>query len=221
MQTHSQVLMIHRSNLICEVLRESLEQRNFAVVSYATSGEEGLNKVLSYHPDVVIISNSLPEISGVEIVERLKGSPFKGKFIFLSQNAKDACLVTRRLNVEGHIHTFDGMSELFFALQEIKAGRKYVSSSVEKEVSKITKEELAISHLDTSVLQNLTKREIQIMQFLAQSYTTPQIAKQFLISPSTVNNHRANIIQKLNLKGRNQLIGVAISLKPFYKISSI
>jgi DNA-binding NarL/FixJ family response regulator len=213
---NSNILLIHRSNLICEVLRESLEQRGYDVISYATSGQDGLNKIARYKPKIIIISNSLPEISGLEIVERLNSENFQGKIIFLSQNTSEACSVTKILQVDGHIHTYDGMSELFFALLEVNAGRKYISSSVEKEVSKLSKEDLDSAQLDTTIFKVLTPREIQIMQALSDSNTTPQIAKQFLISPATVNNHRANIMHKLNLKGRNQLIGVAISLKPFY-----
>jgi two-component system response regulator NreC len=220
MNKQPNILLIHRSNLICEVLRESLEQRGYAVISYATSGQIGLNKIADYKPSIVIVSNSLPEISGLEIVEKLSNTDFDGKIIFLSQNAREACSVSKKKNVDGHIHTYDGMSELFFALLEVNADRKYVSSSVEKEVSKISTEDDSLP-LDTSVFKSLTPRELQIMEALAGSYTTPQIAKQFLISPATVNNHRANIMHKLNLKGRNQLIGVAISLKPFYKVSPI
>ncbi|WP_341226729.1 response regulator transcription factor [uncultured Arcticibacterium sp.] len=216
MQTLPKVLLIHRSTLICEVLRESLEQREYEVVSYATSGEDAFKKSTKYKPDVIIVSNSITDYSGLEIVNKLNRESFKGSFIFLSQNAKDARQVFQKLNVSGHIHTFDGMSELFFALQEIRAGRQYTSQSVKKEINKSYKEEIGELEMDTSVLKSLTPRELQIMQALSDSNTTPQIAKQFLISPATVNNHRANIMQKLNLRGRNQLIGVAISLKPFY-----
>lgn len=216
MQTLPKVLLIHRSTLICEVLRESLEQREYEVVSYATSGEDAIKKALNFMPDVLILSNSLEDCSGLEIINTLNKESFKGSFIFLSQNANDAKLVYQKLNVSGHIHTFDGMSELFFALQEIRAGRNYTSQSVKKEINRSYKEEVGSMSMDTSVLKTLTRREIQIMQALADSNTTPQIAKQFLISPATVNNHRANIMHKLNLRGRNQLIGVAISLKPFY-----
>jgi DNA-binding NarL/FixJ family response regulator len=210
------ILLIHRSKLICEVLRESLEQRGYSVGSYATSGQIGLDKITSFKPNIVIISNSLPEISGLEIVDRLKTSDFVGKIIFLSQDTREAWSVSERMNVDGHIHTYDGMSELFFALSEVQSDRKYISSSVEKEVSKKRKEDDSL-HSDSTVFKSLTPRELQIMEALAESSTTPQIAKQFFISPATVNNHRANIMQKLKLKGRNQLIGLAISLKPFYK----
>ena len=189
--------------------------------SYATSGEEGQNKIQSHKPDLVIVSNSLPGISGLEVLRRLKDSGSTAKVIFLSQNANESNLVLRFLNVDGLIHTYDSMSELFFSLQEVKGGRKYISSSIEKEINTLSKRELESAELDTTVLESLTPREIQIMQLLAESNTTPQIAQQFLISPATVNNHRANIMNKLNLKGRNQLIGVAISLKPFYKVGVI
>ncbi|AWV99522.1 response regulator transcription factor [Arcticibacterium luteifluviistationis] len=216
MQTLPKVLLIHRSTLICEVLRESLEQREYDVVSYATSGEDALKNTSKYKPDVIIVSNYLSDYSGLEIVNQLNKESFKGSFIFLSQSATDARLVHQKLNVAGHIHTFDGMSELFFALQEIRSGRQYTSQSVKKEISKSYKEETDSIQMDTAILKSLTPRELQIMQALADSNTTPQIAKQFLISPATVNNHRANIMHKLKLRGRNQLIGVAISLKPFY-----
>ena len=217
----SNILILHRSSLFCEVLRESLEQRGYEVGSYASSGEEGMSKVISQNPDLLIVSNSLPETSGLELLRKVKDSTFDGRIIFLSQNANEARLVIRFLEVDGHIHTYDSMSELFFALQEINAGRKYTSSSIEKVINTLSGEDLEATQVDTAVLEALTPREIQIMQLLAESNTTPQIAQQFLISPATVNNHRANIMHKLNLKGRNQLIGVAISLKPFYKVRGI
>ncbi|MFT4734522.1 MAG: DNA-binding NarL/FixJ family response regulator [Algoriphagus sp.] len=217
----SNILILHSSNLICEILRESLEQRGYSVKSYATSGEEGLNKVRIHKFDLIIVSNSMPGISGLEVLRRLKDSGINTKIIFLSQNSNESNLVLRFLDVDGHIHTYDSMSELFFALQEVTGGRKYMSSSIEREINTLSKEELESAEFDTTVLESLTPREIQIMELLSESNTTPQIAQQFLISPATVNNHRANIMNKLNLKGRNQLIGVAISLKPFYKASAM
>jgi DNA-binding NarL/FixJ family response regulator len=209
------VIVAHRSTLLCEVLRDALQNRNYQVNTYATNGEDALRVVKVYQPDVVIMSNDLPNVSGVEVVNDVRGKGIKSKFMFLSQNEAETQFLNNQTTVEGHIHAWANMSEFFYCLQEIASGRLYVSTVIEKFINEASPENADLSY-DPTVLKNLTPREKEIMKALSKFYTTPKIADMFFISTATVNNHRAKIMEKLNLRGRNQLLSVALSLRPYF-----
>jgi two-component system OmpR family response regulator len=211
--TPSTIHIAHRSTLLCEVLREALENRSYRVLGFSTTGADTLAKLNLYVPDILIISNVLEGISGIEIAERAQQK--NNACIFMSDDAAEAQAVNHRLKVTAHLPTYVSMSELFYTIHEVANDRRYISPVIERYLSQPA--HMAAVSADASVLQVLTTREIEIMQALAESYTTPQIAEKLFISHATVNNHRANIMQKLELKGRNQLMSVAIALRPFYK----
>ncbi len=219
MNIFSKVLVVNRSKLFCETLSESLENRKIRVVSYATNGIQAIEQVDLIKPDLLIIQNALPEKSGYEVLRYVKHIYPDTKCLFMSLSSSEAIAVQEEFSLEGHVDRTSSMSELFFAIHEIAAGRTYISPEVKKAVLKGDPETTS-SSADASVLGSLTDREKEILQALAESFTTPQIAQRFLISPATVNNHRANIMHKLNIKGRNQLLKLAISLKPYYRVAS-
>ena len=201
-----------RSTLMCEVLREALQHRGYEVLSYATSGKEIISKYKAQQPKVLIISNILEGMSGIDIAEQLNHK--SSNYVFLSENAAEAQAVNNRIQVASHLPIQVRMSEFFYALQEAVSGRQYISPSIQQLLEQ-PESHLSMSN-NSEFLQNLTARELDIMKELAHSYTTPQIAERLQISTATVNNHRANIMNKLNLKGRNQLMTLAIALRPFY-----
>lgn len=209
------IVIAHKSILLCEVLREALQNRKYQVNVFTTNGEDVLGCIKAHRPDVVIMSNDLPNVSGVEVVNETKTLGIESKFMFLSQNESEAQFLQRFVSVEGHLHAWVKMGEFFYCLQEIVSGRTYVSATIEKFIQELPTENNEISY-DPTVLKILTPREKEIMKALSKSYTTPKIADLFFISTATVNNHRAKIIDKLNLKGRNQLLTMALSLRPYF-----
>ncbi|KPM48656.1 response regulator transcription factor [Jiulongibacter sediminis] len=213
------ITIAHKSTFFCQLLRESLQSRNYEVDSYATSGESARKQIETSKPDIAIIAFPLPGMNGIELVKKIKESGSASKILFMSQDSMEAKEVVNSLSVEGHVMSTDSMSQFFFALHEITAGRAYVSPNVEKLLMDSGSMKIS-SMVDDSLLGLLTPRELEIMKALSESCTTPEIAQRFTISKATVNNHRANIMNKLKLKGRNQLLGVAISLKPYYSISA-
>ncbi len=218
MNIFSRVLVVNRSRLFCETLSESLERRNIRVVSYATNGSQAIEQVDLIKPDLLIIQNSLPEKSGHEVLRHVKKNYPEIKCLFMALNSAETISVQEEFVLEGHVDRTSSISELFFAIHEIASGRQYISPEVKKTVLK--GEANVPVFTDAAMLGSLTDREKEILQALSESFTTPQIAEKFLISPATVNNHRANIMHKLNIKGRNQLLKLAISLKPYYRVAS-
>ncbi len=132
----TEIIIAHRSNFLCEILRESLERRDFNVLSFTTSGTEALDSIRERKPKIAVLNNSLSDISGIEIVKTLREENTDCKFLFLSQDTEEASVVDSELSVEGHVLAFDSMSQFFFALHEINGGRTYLSPSAEKLVRK-------------------------------------------------------------------------------------
>lgn len=213
------ITIAHKSTFFCQLLRESLQSRNYEVDSYATTGEAAKRQIETSKPDIAIVAFPMPGMNGIDLVKKVKESGSTCKVLFMSQDSMEAKEVVSSLSVEGHVMSTDSMSQFFFALHEISADRTYVSPNVEKLLMDSGARKIS-NAVDDSVLGLLTPRELEIMKALSESCTTPEIAKRFTISKATVNNHRANIMNKLKLKGRNQLLGVAISLKPYYSISA-
>lgn len=209
------VIIACRSTFLCEVLREALQNRQYKVKAYATTGEDAQRIAIEHQPDVVIISNDLPAKSGVEVMNTVRQKGIESKFLLLSQNIGEVKLLKKQDDVEGHVHASVNMSEFFYCLQEILSGRKYVSNVIEKLINEVSTETQDF-RCDPAVLKSLTPREKEIMEALSKSYTTPKIADLFFISTATVNNHRAKIMEKLNIKGRNQLLYLAFSLRSHY-----
>ncbi len=215
MQNHISVIIACRSTFLCEVLREALQSRQYKVKAYATTGEDALKAVIENQPDIVIISNDLPNMSGIDVLNKARERGVECKSLLLSQNVEEVQLLRPKDEVQGHIHSWVNMSEFFYCLQEIASGRNYTSNVIEKFVNEVRSDNESFRY-DPTVLKSLTPREKEIMQALSKSYTTPKIAALFFISTATVNNHRAKIMEKLNIRGRNQLLSLAFSLRPHY-----
>lgn len=220
MKIFSRVILVNRSKLFCEILSESLERRNVKVVSYATNGYQAIEQIELIRPDLLIVQNSLPQKSGYEVLRYAKENHPETKCLFMALSSEEAAAVHQEFDLEGHVDRNASMSELFFAIHEIASDRKYVSNEIKEAIYTGKMEDKGLSGAgEGSLLETLTQREQEILQALSESFTTPQIAEKFLISPATVNNHRANIMSKLNLRGRNQLLKLAISLKPYYRVA--
>jgi len=211
------VIIACRNVFLCEILRETLQNRQYKVKAYTTTGDDTQKAIIDYQPDVVIISNDLQNtLSGVEMMKRIKEKGIECKYLLLSQSVEEVQFLNiSEGEVNGHIHSWVSMSEFFYCLQEISSGRNYTSNIIDKFMNEIQSDGESF-RCDPTILKNLTPREKEIMQALSKSYTTPKIASLFFISTATVNNHRAKIMEKLNIRGRNQLLSLAFALRPYY-----
>jgi DNA-binding NarL/FixJ family response regulator len=216
-QKSEPTLFIADSNLLlCETLTETLRSRHFTVKSFAIDGKDAASQIRRYRPTVSIISSDLPLIDGLELARSAQKNELDTEVILITTN-HDAVrqMAMAQIETSGHLHRGFGISELYFCIQEIFSGRAYVSPILRTVLNELQDEGIQEYTPVVNLLKCLTIREKEVLKAIAKSYTTPKIADMFYISASTVNNHRANIMEKLNIKGRNQLISIALTLKPF------
>ncbi len=188
-------------NLVRSGLAAILTQDGrFQVVAEATNGIEAIEKINATPCDLVIVDLAMPRLGGIEMIQALRTSHSKVKILVLSMY-DEAQFVSRAMKAgaNGYIlkHAMD--EELFRAIDTILNGSPFISELIDgaslKEFNLVDSE--------------LTLREVEVLRLIADGMTNPQIADILSISPNTVTRHRANLMQKLNVHNRVELINVA------------
>lgn len=226
------ILVVDDDLTLRKVLQNSLEQRGYQVISVG-SAKQALTKFSQDVPDIIVSDVSMPEMDGFEFCRQLRSQP-SGKlipFIFLS--AKN------ELNdrVQGHTIGADSYLSKPFEMKELLANIEALierSRRVHAEIVHLI-EQLANPHFDRAALRNnhiweiqphstsntssvskstpkplpLTPAEERVFWETIQGYTNKQISERLFISPRTVQTHLSNILNKLNLSNRTQLVRFA------------
>ncbi|MCB0168344.1 MAG: response regulator transcription factor [Anaerolineae bacterium] len=174
----------------------------YEVVCEAENGEEALHCAASAQAHFIILDLSMPRLNGLETVRRLRQHYPTIKILILSMYDDEEFVVqTLRDGANGYILKHCLEDELFDALAAIKQGQQFVSTAID------------LSHLDEPDNQNgaqLTSREHEVLQLIAEGYTTTEIADIMIISPHTANRHRANILKKMGVRNQMELVRLAI-----------
>ena len=203
------IAIIKHERLLCEALLESLSNRGFYVVGFATNYDEGKLLINTKSPDVIIVGAELGDKFGVDVIAFAQQSrSFTKSIVYARSKRYDLFDRAMLLNVDGYIFVEAGLAELLHCLSEVKEGRSYISPSA----FQVSLDSTSSDTIQTKELAALTKREIEIMSFIAQGLTNQEISDKLSRSIATINNHRQNIMKKLNIQGYNQLLRQAILL---------
>ncbi|MBI5095247.1 MAG: response regulator transcription factor [Candidatus Hydrogenedentes bacterium] len=192
-------------------LRALLEKEaDFDVIGEAGSGEETLKMLESRDSDILILDINMPGLSGSKLAERvLKKYPRLAIVILTMHEDEHYLQELFRTGVRGYVLKKSTGTDLLQALRAAYRGEKYidpalvdlvVSPYVGKPVSK-----------DSGRLGLLTDREKEVCRLLACGYSHSRVADKLCISPRTVESHRSNIMTKLGLENRADLIHFAMS----------
>ncbi len=192
-------------HLIRQGLRQLLsKERDFQVVAEAADGREAVDAVIRLLPDVVVMDIEMPGMSGIEATDRVRRSHSGTQVVMLSVYS-DPTLVNKALEngARGYVLKQSVSEELVEAIRTVYRGMTYWSGDVE--LLKVDSGKLSPVALPT-----LTSREHEILRHIATGQTNPQIAKMLSISVKTVENHRVNLMAKLDAHSLPELIRSAI-----------
>jgi len=167
------------------------------------NGKELVEKTRLINPDIVLTDIDMPIMSGEEAVKILRKEFPELKILVLSMHkdyAKYALMKTAGAN--GFIHKNTDKDELIFAINQIIKGKEYISSE-------INKESIVLTNSDHTKEADLTKREIEIVKFIALGLSNNEIGSKLFISARTVDTHRTNIMRKINVNNVAGLIRFA------------
>ena len=192
--------------LFLKGLRDTLvEEVDFEVVELATNGQQALEKIEKWQPDVVTLDLDMPVLNGIEVAKIVLKNYPNIKIILLSMH-KDADIIraAMALGIHGYVFKDDAVNDLVGAVRTVFGGGNYISVDN-------TKKSFFLNQ-SNELIGDLTKTEKLILKEIAKQKTTKQIADENFISTKTVENHRANICKKLNLFGNNSLLKFAMKV---------
>ena len=191
-------------------LRNLFEQKLGATV-IAESGD-GLSTVelcSQHHPDIVIMDITMPRLNGIEAARQIKRDIPGIGIIMLSMHSDMRFIIeSLRAGASGYLLKESAFEELTLAISTVKANRIYLSSEIADTIIKdyLTQR----SQSEATAFSILTAREREILQLIAEGKTTKEIAAQHALSIKTVESHRQQIMDKLNLHSVAQLTKFAI-----------
>lgn len=189
---------------------------DFTVVAEAEDGEEAVALVDRHKPDVVVMDISMPKLNGIEATGIMKQSNPELKIIILTVHEDEEYVYQMlRAGANGYVLKSAGKKEIFAAIESALSGERFFSPGISKLIIegfiKRDKEQLqAQEQLQMHSKQQLTKREIEVLQYIAQGFTNRKIAEALFLSIRTINTHRTNLMQKLDIHDTARLVRYAI-----------
>ncbi|WP_372639688.1 response regulator [Ancylomarina sp.] len=206
------ILLVDDHEIIIDGIKAMLaKEKNIKIVGEANNGVEAIAKVQSLKPDIVLMDISMPELNGIEATKSIKKEYQDTKILMLTQHeSKEYVLQVMKAGADGYLLKNSKKEELLNAINTVTLGKKHLCNRI----SALMLDEI----LDDSVKdngnekpeQNLTKREIEIIKLLANDLSNHQVSDELSISLRTVETHRRNLMQKLNLKSAVALVRFAI-----------
>jgi two-component system response regulator NreC len=183
---------------------------DFSVVAEASNGNDAITLVAKHKPSVAILDISMPGKNGIEATGVIKREHPSTKVLILTIHENEEYVYQMvRAGANGYVLKDAGKKELFAAVRAVAAGERFFSPGI----SKIIIEEFirrAQAENVPSSLSPLTKRETQILSYIALGLKNPEIAEKLFLSVRTIDTHRTNIMYKLNIHNTAQLVRYAI-----------
>jgi len=189
------------------------DEENIEIIGEVGTGQALFELLKSTTPDLIITDISLPDISGIDIASHISENYNHIKILILSMHTSEE-FITKALKAgaNGYLPKDTSMNELLEAIHIIHRGENYfnknISDTILRSIIKNSK-----SDIDNSNNKSLTKREKEIISLVVDGLTNKEIADKLFISIRTVDSHKNNIMQKLNLKSSVDLVKYAIKNK--------
>lgn len=185
-------------------------QADIEVVGEASTGREGIEVVAELMPDVVLMDIAMPGISGLDATREISSRFAAVKVLILTMHDRDDYLFEAlRAGASGYVLKGADVQELLAAVRAAQRGEVYLQAAASKALVADYLRRAARGE-DRERYDGLTDREREILRLIAQGMTTPEIAKDLVLSPHTVQSHRDHIMTKLDLHSKAALVRYAI-----------
>jgi DNA-binding NarL/FixJ family response regulator len=198
--------------LVRQGLRRILAERaDLEVVGESSDGLELLNLLNHVTTHMVILDIFMPNLRGIEAIHEIKAAHPDVNVLILTMNKdKEYLYLALSAGAKGYLLKEDADKELFSAIEKVRQGKTYISPFFSEEV---VDDLVQIGRGDAKRIfetDPLTPREREVLKLVAEGKSSKEIANLLFISASTVNNHRASIMEKLNLNKATDLVKYAI-----------
>jgi two-component system response regulator NreC len=196
------------------ILREGLKsllssQPDLKIVGEAGDGLEAIRCVRDHSPDMILLDLSMPRMTGLDAIKEIKRVNADTKIIVLTvHSTEEYILATLQAGADGYVLKEAHSTELMTAIRHVLAGRRYLSPSISGTIIDGLLQGKKASAI-RSAWESLTQREREILKLIAEGHKNKDIADLLCISLKTVEKHRANLMEKLDLHNVAALTALA------------
>ena len=212
MKGRIRVLLCDDHTLFREGIKAILkDEYSIEIVGEAADGRQAVAKALELHPDVVLMDIAMPDLSGFDATRRILQSNAKAKVIILTMYEEEE-VINRCLaaGAAGYVLKDDPRAHLLHAIDVVNKGGQYMSS---RALKKVVKQYVKGAKNSAVGYERLSDREREVLKLLADGLALKEIAVRLVLSVKTVDAHKTNLMRKLDLHDRSQLIKYAIQRK--------
>jgi DNA-binding NarL/FixJ family response regulator len=182
----------------------------FDVVGECGDGDAALTEISRVKPQVVILDVNLPKRSGLEVVRALRAVEPRVACLMMTMHAEEITFnAAMDFGAQGYLLKDDAMEFVLLGLQTVASGGVFLSPNISSWLVRRQRRASALKEQKTG-LSALTATERRILLLVAESKTSKEIAAELFISHRTVETHRSNVCQKLQLQGAHKLLQFAI-----------
>jgi DNA-binding NarL/FixJ family response regulator len=184
-----------------------------SVVAEAEDGAGALDQISLTNPDVAVLDINMPGVGGFDVVRALRERRVQVAVIILTMHNDEAVFnAAMNLGVRGYVLKDSAITEIVGGIKSVASGHHYITPQLSGYL--IERNRLGTEHAAGALgLDRLTPTERRVLRLLADYKTSKEIAAELFIHPRTVDNHRTNICQKLNLHGSHTLLKFALEHK--------
>jgi two-component system response regulator NreC len=205
------ILLADDHTVIRRGLRLVLErQPGFQVIGEAADGRETVALAEAHQPDVIVLDLSMPNLSGIEAARQICSKLPHTAIVTLSMHSDEGYVLRAlKAGVRGYLLKDSGEDDLINAIKAVNQGKAFFSPSISKMLIEDYVRQMKQRDVDDSY-ELLTPREREILQLLAEGKSNKDISTLLNLSLHTVETHRSNILEKLNLHSMPELILYAV-----------
>jgi two-component system response regulator NreC len=205
------LLLVDDHEIVRTGLRMLLEnQADMHIVGEASTGGQAIKLAQTLRPDMIIMDLSLPDLSGIETTRLIKSNYPKIEIIALTIHEDEQHFFEMlKAGASGYVPKRAAPQDLITAIRAAHEGHVYIYPTL---ATILVGDYLGQEHAesDSEWGGNLTQREQEVLELLADGWSNEKIAEKLVISPHTVARHREHIMKKLNLHNRSELVKFAI-----------
>jgi len=205
------IILADDHQLVLDGMRSMLQSLpGFLIVAEARNGLEVLEAARSVEFDLILMDIEMPQLNGIEATRQLLEEQPDAKVIALTMfNEKGIIVKVMEAGAKGYVLKNANFHELVEAINKVASGQNFISSDVIATL--MEKDSVRVESSKTDIdAGSLTKREIEILKLIAQGLSNKEIGEKLFISHRTVDTHRTNLLEKLQVKNIAGLIRFAM-----------
>lgn len=199
------ILVVDDHAIVSDGLKSLLDGNpNYDVVASCSNGKEALEMLANVKIDIVLMDIDMPEMNGIEATKEIRKRYDELKVIILTMHDEKSMIkMMLDIGADGYLLKNSSKQELEEALRDVQEGKQHLSTQASTILQQKDGE-------GSELLAQLTEREIEILKLISEGFSNKEVGEKLFISHRTVDTHRTNLMQKLDVHNVAGLVRVAI-----------